>query len=257
MDKNELIKMYYKRLRLSIPKEIVPDGDTLRKLHFRHTLMIPYDNTDYLMGVIKSPDFDTQFNEVILYNRGGMCLDLNPLFGELLLAVGYKVTVYSSTILTMPEDGLNYHIVLCVEDCNQKKWFCDVANLFMRFAESIPMEPDKEYCVGQERFRFVNDNSGKMILQLFADDKWDSYLRLEVPDISTKDRTKSKFGDPLKYPTNPVFLSEQFSIVTPKGRRSLFDGVYRESYMDKMYKLICNEEQMTWAYTQFGLKRKS
>ena len=61
MKNDELIRVYFDRLHLAVPEKLSPDADTLRKLHIRHVLTIPYENTDYLTGRIRSTAFETQF----------------------------------------------------------------------------------------------------------------------------------------------------------------------------------------------------
>ena len=98
MNRHEMTRMYFNRLSMKMPDRLLPDAETLRALHRQHTLIIPYENTDYLTGHILSTDFETQFREVICRKRGGMCIDMNPLFGELLTAIGYRVRCFSTAI---------------------------------------------------------------------------------------------------------------------------------------------------------------
>lgn len=253
MNRDELIRAYYQRLGMQAPEKLIPDEALLRRLHLQHVLTIPYENTDYLTGIIKATDFETQFHEVIVQKRGGMCIDMNPLFGELLSAIGYKVRCFSTRICQRQADDLNYHVILNVEDCAGRIWWCDVANPFTRFCEPIPLITGEEYSASGSLFRFERSPSGKYLLMEKKADEWQNLLSVKDADVTAEDRNESKFSAPVKYPANAVCLKEVFSIVTPEGRRSLTGNLYRESFADKFYQYACSEELMPWAYAQFGL----
>ena len=255
MNGDELIRVYFRRLGMRVPEKITPDGDTLARLHQRHTLMIPYENTDYLTGDIKLTDFETQFHEVLVKKRGGMCIDMNPLFGQLLSALGYRVRCFSTAICTRSEDELNFHVILQVEDCGGMVWWCDIANPFTRFYEPLPLTPGKELSASGSLFRFEEKPSGKLLLQEKKAGTWSGLLQIKDPDITEADRNESKLTAITEYPSNPICFKEIFSVVTPEGRRTLTGNLYRESTGDNTYQYSCPDELMPWAYAQFGLKK--
>lgn len=256
MKNNELIQAYLGRLYLTLPEKLVPDADTLTKLHIRHVLTIPYENTDYLTGHINSTAFDTQFSEIILKGRGGMCIDMNPLFGELLTAIGYRVRYFSTRVCSRKPDDLNFHIVSLVEDCEGKIWWCDVANPFTRFVEPISVTLEKEISASGSLFRFEEDSHGKLTLYEKQSDIWKGLLAVRNSDITVEDRDYSKYQDIKKYPDNAICYKEVFSILTPEGRRTLTGNLYRESYPGGFYHIECPARMMSWAYAQFGLHKK-
>ena len=255
MNREAIIRMYFSRLGMSVPDKLLPDGETLEKLHRQHTLMIPYENTDYLTGNIQSTDFETQFHEVIVRKRGGMCIDMNPLFGELLSAIGYRVRCFSTIICQKSENDLNFHVILNAEDCEGKIWWCDIANPFTRFFDPLPLSVGKELSASGSLFRFEKDPSGRYLLLEKRADTWVDFLRIRDSDISVEDRNESKFHAPEEYPTNVICYKEVFSIATPEGRRTLTGNLYRESAKDDFYQFNCSPELMPWAYTQFGLQK--
>lgn len=255
MNRDELIRVYFRRLGMLVPEKITPGGDTLAKLHRRHTLMIPYENTDYLTGDIKLTDFETQFHEVVVGKRGGMCIDMNPLFGRLLSALGYRVHCFATTICTRPEDDLNFHAILQVEDCSGTVWWCDIANPFTRFYEPLPLTSGKELSASGSLFRFEERPLGKLLLQEKKAGTWSDLLQIKDQDITEEDRNESKLGAIKEYPSNPICFMEIFSVVTPEGRRTLIGNQYRESAKDNIYRYKCSDELMPWAYAQFGLKK--
>ena len=255
MKKDELIRAYFGRLHLDVPKKPVPDADTLRKLHIRHVLTIPYENTDYLTRRILSTAFDVQFREIIQGGRGGMCIDMNPLFSELLTAIGYRVRCHSTRICGRSPDDLNFHVISIAEDCDGKKWWCDVANPFTRFCEPLPVTLEKELSASGSLFRFEEDPFGKLTLYEKKAGDWQELLAIRDFDVTTEDRDCSKYQAVSDYPDNAVCCKEVFSILTPEGRRTLTGNLYRESYPGGFCKIECSDRLMPWAYTQFGLHK--
>ena len=252
----EMMRTYFRRLGMSMPEKFVPDGETLCRLHRQHTLMIPYENSDYLTGDIRSTDFETQFREVIVGKRGGMCIDLNPLFGEFLTAAGYSVRCFSTVICQRSPQDLNYHAILNVEDCEGKLWWCDIANPFTRFYEPLPLITGEELSASGSVFRFERDENGKYLLREKKAGQWIDLLRIRDADITAEDRNASKFGAVRDYPSNPICYKEIFSVLTPEGRRTLTGKLYRESEGNVFYQYECSDEMMPWAYSQFGVKRR-
>lgn len=255
MNNDEYIRGYFQRLGMCATQKIMPDGDTLKVLHRRHTLMIPYENTDYLCGDIKRTDYETQFQEVIVGKRGGMCIDMNPLFGQLLSILGYRVCCFSTAICNRAEDELNFHVILQVEDCDGIIWWCDIANPFTRFYEPLPITKGKELSAFGSLFRFEEQTSGKLILKEKKAETWCNLLQIKDRNITEEERNESKFSAIKEHPSNPICFKEIFSVVTPEGRRTLTGNLYRESVKDCTYQYNCSGELMPWAYSQFGLRK--
>lgn len=256
MNNNELIQAYFERLHLDVLEDITPDAGTLFRLHRRHVLTIPYENTDYLTGRIRGTGFETQFREVILCRRGGMCIDMNPLFGELLTALGYRVSIYPTRICFKKPDDLNFHIILNVEDADGCRWWCDIANPFTRFYDPLPLIPDRELCASGSCFRFERDSGGRFVLSEKRAGLWKELLAVIDADGDEPARDASKFTAVRDYPDNAVCFKEVFSLVTPEGRRTLTGNLYRESVPGGLYEYECSPVLMPWAYAQFGLKKE-
>ncbi|NUS12512.1 MAG: acetyltransferase [Streptomyces sp.] len=80
-----------------------PTRDTLRELHKRHLMTLPYDSslntgrgTALWAGV--DIDVDAAFDEIVLGGRGGVCYELNGLFRRLLDELGYETGVLAAGI---------------------------------------------------------------------------------------------------------------------------------------------------------------
>lgn len=95
------IDAYLKTLAYEGSRE--PTVDTLRELHKRHLMTIPYDSslnsgrgTSLWAGVDIDPD--ATFDAVVTGGRGGVCYELNGLFGALLRGLGYTTGVFAAGI---------------------------------------------------------------------------------------------------------------------------------------------------------------
>lgn len=218
-------------------------------------MLIPYENMDYLTGHIRPTDFKTQFHEVIEKRRGGMCIDMNPLFGELLTALGYRVRCCAAAICSRNEAELNFHVILLVEDCEGGRWWCDIANPFTRFFEPVPLKTEADLSVFESAFSVEKNAEGKYLLREKKKGVWTDQLRILAEDVTVEDRNDSKFSAVTEYADNAICHKEVFSLVTPQGRRSLTGSAYRESRPDGLYKYECPPELMPWAYAQFGLQK--
>ncbi|MEU5314450.1 arylamine N-acetyltransferase [Streptomyces sp. NPDC021562] len=80
-----------------------PTLETLRLLHKRHLMSVPFDNqlneargTAIWDGV--DIDVDAVYKEVVVGGRGGVCYELNGLFRALLTRLGYEVVVLSAGV---------------------------------------------------------------------------------------------------------------------------------------------------------------
>ena len=182
-----------------------------------------------------------------------MCIDMNPLFGELLTAIGYRVSLFPTRICTREPDDLNYHVISIVDDGDGHRWWCDVANPFTRFFEPLPLTPGEELCASGSCFRFEQDADGRLVLSEKLAGSWKNILAVIDADANEESRDASKFSAVRDYPDNAVCFKEVFSIVTPEGRRTLIGNLYRESVPGGSYRLECPSSLMPWAYAQFGL----
>src|SRR5262249_7476068 len=72
--------------------------DTLRALHRAHMLSVPFENLDIHLGrpivLVGAALFET----IVGARRGGFCYELNGLFHELLLRVGFQVAMLSAGV---------------------------------------------------------------------------------------------------------------------------------------------------------------
>ncbi|KAH6928245.1 hypothetical protein HPB50_013038 [Hyalomma asiaticum] len=111
---------YLDILRLETP--VKPDLQCLDALIASHLERIPFQGIDTFTGNSESLEARVVFSKVVKERRGGNCFELNSLFANLLLALGYKVRVRCARIRwAVPEDVPLKpvdHMVLCVSVCD-------------------------------------------------------------------------------------------------------------------------------------------
>ncbi|MBX2876642.1 MAG: arylamine N-acetyltransferase [Saprospiraceae bacterium] len=92
------------------------------RLQKAHVLQIPFENLDIHADVPIELDIQRIYQKVILNKRGGFCYELNGLFYELLLHLGYEVRRVSARVYSV-EKGYSPefdHMALIVTIENQE-----------------------------------------------------------------------------------------------------------------------------------------
>lgn len=110
--------------RIGVTEPVAADVDTLRLLHERHVLSVPFENLDYHRGVtveMGQPAID----KIVRDRRGGGCYELNPALGSLLSALGFTVAMMSGRVHYPDRIGAPMcHLMLRVD--LDEPWLVDV-----------------------------------------------------------------------------------------------------------------------------------
>ncbi|MBL8552022.1 MAG: arylamine N-acetyltransferase [Hyphomonadaceae bacterium] len=93
------------------------DLATLRELHRRHLLTIPYENLDVLFGAPLDLDPHRIFDKLVTHRRGGWCYEMNGLLSWALKEIGFSVTrIAGGVVRDRLGDGMiGNHLVLLVD----------------------------------------------------------------------------------------------------------------------------------------------
>uniref|UniRef100_A0A3Q3JTZ3 arylamine N-acetyltransferase n=1 Tax=Monopterus albus TaxID=43700 RepID=A0A3Q3JTZ3_MONAL len=86
-----------------------PDLATLKLIHKKHILSIPFENLSIHCGERITQDLEVIFNKIVRSGRGGWCLENNSLFGWVLRQMGYDTVTLGSRVFqsTINEFGLD------------------------------------------------------------------------------------------------------------------------------------------------------
>ncbi|MEU6287323.1 arylamine N-acetyltransferase [Streptomyces sp. NPDC046988] len=120
------VDAYLRRLGAEHPAR--PTLDALRALHLLHLRTVPFENLSVHLGEEIVLEEGRLLDKVVGGRRGGFCYELNGLFGALLAALGYEVTMLAARVygdggrLGIPYD----HMVLLVRTVDGAEWLADV-----------------------------------------------------------------------------------------------------------------------------------
>ncbi|MEV8591466.1 arylamine N-acetyltransferase [Streptomyces sp. NPDC052012] len=125
MDSQE-IDAYLRRLGAQRPAR--PTADALRSLQLNHLRTVPFENLSIHLGEEIVLEEKRLLEKVVGSRRGGFCYELNGVFGALLAALGYDVTLLAARVygeegrLGVPYD----HLALRVRTVDGADWLADV-----------------------------------------------------------------------------------------------------------------------------------
>jgi N-hydroxyarylamine O-acetyltransferase len=112
-----------------------PDLATLREVHRRHLLAIPYENLDVQLGRRSGVGVEAAYDKIVGRGRGGWCYEMNGLLGWALGEIGFEVTRMAGGVMraVVGDVMVGNHLVLRV-DLDQP-WIADAG-----FGDG-PLEP--------------------------------------------------------------------------------------------------------------------
>ncbi len=118
------VKPYLERIGYRGP--LRPSVKTLRRLHRKHLLSIPFENLDIHLGrpiILSEAAFYEKF---VKHHRGGFCYELNGSFAALLTGMGFRVSMLSARVAGK-DGGFSPdfdHMTLLVR--LKERWLADV-----------------------------------------------------------------------------------------------------------------------------------
>jgi N-hydroxyarylamine O-acetyltransferase len=120
-----MIDAYLARIGYDGPR--TPSAETLRALHERHLLSVPFENLDIHWKRPIVVDTERFLEKIVHRRRGGFCYELNGAFAWLLRELGFDVTYLSGRVPTA-DGGLGPpfdHMALLVT-IGGVRWLADV-----------------------------------------------------------------------------------------------------------------------------------
>jgi N-hydroxyarylamine O-acetyltransferase len=118
------VDAYLRRIEYDGPRQ--PSAATLRNLHRQHLFNVPFENLDIPLGTPIDLDPGLLYEKIVQRRRGGFCYELNGLFAELLMAMGFEVRMLSARV-RREEGGFGPefdHMLLKVK--LEEPWLVDV-----------------------------------------------------------------------------------------------------------------------------------
>ena len=247
------VKKYFERIGLELPDPVVPDSELLRRIHYAHCTTVPYENLDVLRGIPAPMEEENLFRKIVEEGRGGICFALNGSLGFLLKALGYRVTDYAARYLrgesTIP---MRRHRVLKVE-ATDGTWLCDVGVGEVCQREPIAMVEGLEQHQFGETYKLEKEDFFGWVLWDCHKGAWRKFYSFtEEPQLPVDFVAPNYYCE--AHPDSPFNKVEMFAIKTAEGRKTLDGHVYKEFKKDQVLVKELTEEEMPWAYAQFGLR---
>ena len=90
------VDAYFERIGYDGPRQ--PTLETLRALHRSHLYSVPFENLDIALGIPIVLEPARLYDKIVTRRRGGFCYEVNGLFCELLLALGFRVSMLSGCV---------------------------------------------------------------------------------------------------------------------------------------------------------------
>ena len=196
----------------------------LTKLQEHHLEHIPFENLDIVVGRKILLNYPHLFDKIVLQKRGGYCFELNTLYAELLIALGFSPAPVlgrvwlSNPNQTPPRNHLAYLIEL-----EGKTYVTDVG--FAGLTSSIPLDINV--------FSPVNDKDGlvrvtkiadhEFMIQRHNEKEWTNLYSFENLEISEEDIEISNYYMST-HPNSHLIQHKCVGRNTKEGRIGLFNN---------------------------------
>lgn len=252
MEKKSL-ERYFARIGLTMPENIIADGELLEKIFHAQVTHIPYENIDYL-NLRKEPiTQEGLYRQIVENGRGGVCYDLNTLLGDVLCSLGYEAyPVMADHYRTHMENTEYRHSGLIVKDNAGDKWLSDVGDSFssslkpMRLLDGVVQKSGNEAYLLQKR----EDGSWMLLVQIKGEWIANYAFREEPSSLETLTYFKLVAMDP----KIPFTREELFHIRTENGFRILRGRTYCEKNGSEKTVRTVEDNELEAVYASFGLK---
>jgi len=158
-----------------------PTLETLRAVHLRHALTIPFENLDPLLRRPVRLDLVSLQQKLVRDRRGGYCFEHNLLFKAVLDALGFQVTGLAARVLWNLPDGVTLprtHMLMRVAIDGQD-YIADVGFGGQTLTGPIRLVTDIEQATPHEPFRLLATDGG-FLMQVQLAGAWKSLHRFDL-----------------------------------------------------------------------------
>jgi N-hydroxyarylamine O-acetyltransferase len=157
--------------------------DTLRALHFRHALAIPFENLDPFLRRPVRIDLGSLERKLVRERRGGYCFEHNLLFKAALEALGFRVAGLAARVVWNQPDGATLprtHMLLRVAIDGQD-YIADVGFGGQTLTAPIRLAAGIEQATPHEPFRLQAAGDG-FFMQISIAGAWKSLHRFDLQE---------------------------------------------------------------------------
>lgn len=181
------IDAYLERVGYHGPR--APEFELLEALQLHHSVAIPFENLDPLLGRPVSIEPASLEQKLVRGGRGGYCFEQNGLFFHVLTALGFKVTPLAARVRWMlPEDAPQTplsHMMLKVT-LGKADFICDVGFGGQNPTAPLPLESGIEQQTAHGIFRLRGHGTGYE-LRMRLPESWAAMYRFSEEPQSARD----------------------------------------------------------------------
>jgi N-hydroxyarylamine O-acetyltransferase len=245
-------KAYLERLDYTGP--VAASVDTLRKLQVAHLRGVPFENLSIHSGEPIVLDDEALFDKIVTRRRGGFCYELNGLFGALLRALGFDVSMLSARVANAEGIfGPDFdHMALMVTLA--ERWLVDVG-FGDSFLEPLRLDEESAQVQGNTAYRIVREDESLALMRQSSEDVWKSQYRFTLKQYNYSD-----FAEMCRYhqtsPESHFTGARICSRATKDGRISLSNLRFIETATDgkRRERILRNDEEYaTILRERFGI----
>jgi N-hydroxyarylamine O-acetyltransferase len=197
-----------------------PTLETLQGLMRQYLYSVPFENLDIHLGRPIRMELPHLFHKIVTQKRGGFCYESNLLFHDLLLRLGFDVTILSARMVfngvVLPEF---VHVTLLVK--LDRPYLADVAN-GQSFRQPLPLDGSvadhnegRQYVLGQHEGHHA-------LLLREGDGPWTPRFLYTLTPRTVAD-FEAMCRDTQSSPESFFVQHRLATIATPAGRRTLMD----------------------------------
>lgn len=176
-------------------------ADTLRALHKRHLMTLPFDNSANASRGLAvwddvDADLDQVFQRLVRERRGGVCHELNGIFRQLLTELGFRSHLLGAGVRG-PGGGFGpdlEHMLLAVP-LDGETWLVDVGFAGLSYLEPIRLAPGEQTQFGCT-YELVGSDGYHLLRQRGRAGTWqDVYRFVDRPRELTEWKTIAQLGE--------------------------------------------------------------
>ena len=215
-----MLKAYLDRIGYVGPR--TPTAETLRTLHRRHVLTVPFENLDIGLGRKITLEPERFYEKIVRSCRGGFCYELNGAFAWLLTGLGFRADLLSARVANEQgalSEEFDHLALRVVGREGEGAWLADVG-FGDNFLGPLQLISGVEQKDSVADFRLTDIDERWQLERRQPDGSW----RL-VYDFSPQPRELGEFADKCRYhqtsPKSHFTRNRICSLATPDGRVTL------------------------------------
>ena len=230
------VQDYLCRIQFFRTKEV--SLSTLKDLHRRHLLTVPFENLDISLGKPIELSFENMYRKIVSENRGGFCYELNGLFYWLLREMGFAVKMLSGQVLYIGQPGPEFdHMLILVE--LDKLYLADVG-FGDSYLEPLPLDFQEHWQQGIG-YRITKERDNLFFEEKRPEKGWNRLLL-----FSLQGHELDEFSATCNYQQteNPTFTeTNKCSMATETGRVTFWNNALTIRSNDEKRKIAIESEE--------------